>query len=218
MYRTGLSFGRSAALAAVGAAFCAAMLFRPAVAEAKGFVLITYGDDISKVADIPADQLEGVKQDTGASNPAIGYKYSMFGIFFLNIWTWSGEYVLYEDDNYWDLGTEGAAQILGTAPDQLKKPLGYTIPPGLVLILVLIIGGVVWKLVLSKGGSSSSSDSSMMEKAKAEAAAAAGAPGAAAAAAASADDADGEEDDYDGEEDDYDDGEDDDDGEDKHDK
>ena len=76
MYRTGLSFRRSAAFAAVGAAFCAAMLFKPTVAEAKGFVLITYGDDISKVADIcrfpkyPTGR--NAKTDIGVSGPKVG--------------------------------------------------------------------------------------------------------------------------------------------------
>ncbi len=170
MFRNGL---RSVSVAAIPALFCAIMMFRPSQADAKGFFLITYGDDISKVADIPAAQLESVKQATGAANPAIGYKYNQFGIFFLNVWTWGGDFVLYENDTYWDLGVDNAAQILGVTPDQVKKPLGYKVPPGLILILVLIIGGVFWAFVLKPkfGGGGSS----LMDKAKAKAAAAAAA-------------------------------------------
>ena len=203
MFRSGWTMmGRRVAMSTVPALFCAMMLFKPASAEAKGLILITYGDDISKVAEIPPAQLEGVKQATGATNPLIGYKYNQFGIFFLNIWTWGGEYVIYENDTYWDLGAEGAAQLLGIQMEQLKKPLGYRIPPGLILVLILVIGGVVWKLVLPKfgigGGGGSSSGSSLMDQAKAKAAAAAaaaGVGGAAAAAAASSDDDEDDEDD-----------------------
>ena len=81
-----------------------AVLLAPSRGEAKGFMLITYGDDISKVADIPPQILENVKQSTGATSPEIGYKYSNFGIFFLNLWTWGGDYVIFENDTYWDLG------------------------------------------------------------------------------------------------------------------
>jgi hypothetical protein len=175
MFRNGL---KSVTVMAIPALFCAMTMFKPAQAEAKGFILITYGDDISKVADIPAAQMEGVKQATGAANPAIGYKYNQFGVFFLNVWTWDGDYVLYENDTYWDLGAAGAAQLLGIPADQLKKPLGYKIPPGLILILVLIIGGVAWKFVLApKFGGGSGGGSSLMDKAKAKAAAAAAAAG-----------------------------------------
>ena len=100
MNRRAWTMGPAAAAFAIPLLFCAMMVFKPVTAEAKGFLLITYGDDISKVADIPPEQLEGVKQATGATNPLIGYKYNQFGIFFLNIWTWSGDYVIYEDDTY----------------------------------------------------------------------------------------------------------------------
>jgi len=119
-----------------------AVFFTATPAHAKGFVLITHGDDISKVADIPVQIIEGVKQSTGSPNPAIGYKYGQFGVFFLNIWTWGGEYVVFDDDTdtYWDLGADGAAQMLGVGVGDLKKPLTYTFPPGLVIILVLVLG------------------------------------------------------------------------------
>jgi hypothetical protein len=193
MFRNGL---RSVTAAAIPVLFCAMTVFKPAQADAGGFILITYGDDISKVADIPAAQMEGVKQMTGAANPAIGYKYNQFGVFYLNIWTWGGDFVLYENDTYWDLGAAQAAQILGIAPDQLKKPLTYKIPPGLVLILILVIGGVVWKFILApKFGGGSGGGSSLMDMAKAKAAAAAAAAGVGGGAGSKSDDDDDDDDD-----------------------
>jgi hypothetical protein len=128
-----------------------AVLLAPSRGEAKGFMLITYGDDISKVADIPPQILENVKQSTGATSPEIGYKYSNFGIFFLNLWTWGGDYVIFENDTYWDLGAEGAAQMLGVDAGALKKPFTYSFPPGLiVLLLLVVVGAVYWIFTRNK--------------------------------------------------------------------
>lgn len=121
------------------------VLLTPIRAEARrGLVLITRGDDISTVADIPSQLLPVVKQLTGAADPKIGYKYSMFGVFFLNLWTWGGDYVIYQDDTFWDLGETGAAQMLGIDVDALKKPFFYTMPPGLMILLLLGAGGFVF--------------------------------------------------------------------------
>ena len=128
----------------------ACILFAPRTSEGKGLILITHGDDISHIADIPPQIIDSVKQSTGATNPAIGYKYGEFGIFFLNIWTWGGEYVVYENDTYWDLGAEGAAQMLGVGVGDLPKPMTYTFPPGLVIIILLIVGFLVYTFVFAK--------------------------------------------------------------------
>ena len=127
-----------------GAFAISMVLLSPIHAEAKGFVLITHGDDISKVADVPPQLAPLVKQLTGASNPEIGYKYSMFGVFFLNLWTWGGDYVIYQDETFWDLGEQGAAQMLGVDVESLKKPFTYTMPPGLIIVLILLAGGFVF--------------------------------------------------------------------------
>ena len=127
------------------------VFFAPKEGAAKGFILITHGDDISHVADIPPQVIEQVKQSTGAANPAIGYKYGAFGIFFVNIWTWGGEYVVFENDTFWDLGAEGAAQMLGVGVGDLPKPITYTFPPGLIILVLLAIGFLLYVFVFSKG-------------------------------------------------------------------
>ncbi len=143
----GIRFGLTAA-AALGV-----LLLYTSPAHAKGFVLFTRGEDISKVADIPQQLLEQVKQNTGTASPAIGYKYGMFGVFFLNIWTWGGEYVIFDGDSYGDLGAEGAAQMLGVSAADLPKPFTFHFPPGLLVIVVLVLGFLGFTFLI-KGGDS----------------------------------------------------------------
>lgn len=113
-------------------------------AEAKGFMLITYGDDITHVADIPpgTDAPAGLK---------VGYKYGAFGVFWLDIWTWDGEFVLYRGDNYQTLEAAGISvdEMSKIVGKELKKPWGYSFPPGLIII-VLLVGGYIAYSVYSK--------------------------------------------------------------------
>lgn len=148
----GIRFGLTAAVTLGALLLCAS----PAHAG-RGFVLFTRGEDISKVADIPPQLLEPVRQSTGTANPAIGYKYGMFGVFFLNIWTWGGEYVVFDGDSYGDLGAEGAAQMLGVSVADLPKPFTYSFPPGLFIILVLGLG-VLGFILLTKGSGGDEED------------------------------------------------------------
>lgn len=125
---------------------CGAIMLNASDAQAKrGIVIINSGEDIDHVGDVLPAHLPALQQSTGASKPAVGYMYSEFGIFWLNIWTWDGKYVLFEGDNFWALTPEHAAGYLGVPVAKLSKPLFYTIPPGLVVILLLVIGfGVFW--------------------------------------------------------------------------
>lgn len=110
-------------------------LLAPARAEAKGILLFTHGDTVSKLADVPAAQQEAVRAATRA-NPAIGYHYSYVGAFWVDLWTWGGEYCLFEGNRVWTLQPEQAAQLLGVPVADLPKPLLYRFPPLLMLLLL----------------------------------------------------------------------------------
>lgn len=113
------------------------MFLMPSKAEAKGLLLITYGDSIKHMADVPAEAKEAITKDLGP-DVAIGYKYSYAGMFWLDIWTWGGEYCLFKDKTFWSLKPEQAAQLMGVKESELKKPLLYSYPP--LLMLVLLVG------------------------------------------------------------------------------
>ncbi|WP_372367615.1 hypothetical protein [Candidatus Uabimicrobium sp. HlEnr_7] len=110
------------------------LLFVPQL-EAK--MLITYGDDIAKVADLP----EAYKQMAPAPDAYIGYKYGQFGVFWLEIWTWSGEYCLYSEsqNTYWSLNEELVATLNKEIKGGLKVPSSYSYPPGLLIVIVIVV-------------------------------------------------------------------------------
>lgn len=132
------SSGRRAAARGLAWAPLLALVFTllaPARAEAKGFVLITHGDTVTKLADVPAAQQEVVREATRA-NPAVGYHYSYVGAFWVDLWTWGGEYCLFDGNRVWKLEPEQAAQLLGVPVADLPKPLLYRFPPLLMLLLL----------------------------------------------------------------------------------
>ena len=124
------------------------VFFTQAEAHAKkGLVLITSGDSITHVADLDPEVAKAIESDVGPG-VAVGYKYEQFGLFFLEIWSWDGEFVLYRDDEFWTGEPQMIAEAAGVSSlDELSKPFTYTVPPGLIVIGVLVIGFIVFSLV-----------------------------------------------------------------------
>jgi hypothetical protein len=109
----------------------------PSSASAK-IVLITHGDTIKHLGDILDPTEKQQLQQAYGFVPAVGFKYSYFGIFWLDLWTWGGEHCYYRDKNYEPIPKDRAAKMLGKSPGDLKPPFLYTFPPGL-----LVLGGIV---------------------------------------------------------------------------
>ncbi len=107
-----------------------------AQSPAKAIVLITHGDEISHVADVPSGTKEIVREQVG-KNADVGFKYSHFGVFWLEIWTWSGEFCLYSGDEHWPLDNQQAAAILGVSEGDVARPWRYNFPPGLIAVIVI---------------------------------------------------------------------------------
>jgi hypothetical protein len=100
---------------------------------AKAVVLITHGDTINHVGDVPAQNLKQLPATK------VGFKYSYWGIFWLDLWTWGGEYCLYSGQQYWKLQPAEAAQLLNKSASDLGKPFLYRFPLGLLLIVPFIL-------------------------------------------------------------------------------
>jgi len=103
---------------------------RPAHAG-RGIVIINTGDDVAHIRDLPAD----VAKETGY--PAIGYHYSRFGVFWLDLWRWGGEFCAYRDNSYAPLSDADLAGLGGAT-----MPWKYRAPPGLMIILALVALGM----------------------------------------------------------------------------
>lgn len=110
------------------------LLFSP---QLEATILITSGEDFAKVADAPAE----LKQQMGIPDLCIAYKYEQFGVFWLQIWTYSGEFCLYSEsqNKYGSLSKEEIKTLQETIPGGLKVPSSYSYPPGLFVIIAIIV-------------------------------------------------------------------------------
>jgi hypothetical protein len=109
------------------------LLSAPAPASAK--VLITSGDHIAHLGDLK------VKPEKGPIVPGVrvGFKYNHFGIFWLNLWTWGGEYCLYKDREYVPISRAEAAAFMGVEEKDIGPPFTYSWPPGLLVLLGIVL-------------------------------------------------------------------------------
>ena len=71
-------------------------------AEAKGPVLIGWGEDVSQARDLPNDAF-------GSTN--VGYLYSYISVFFIPVFTWNGRYVVYEGVKFAPIKPEERAKL-----------------------------------------------------------------------------------------------------------
>ena len=108
-------------------------------------VLITHGDTIKELGEPKTPKTAGA---TGGLK--VGYKYSYFGLFWCDLWTWGGEYCLFIPKEglfgkarYEPISQAQAAEYLGTPADQLPKPFLYSYPLGLLIIGAIVALSVV---------------------------------------------------------------------------
>ena len=76
--------------------FVAIVFLTPSEAQARRRIplLITFGEQVSEIADVPEDA--EVKEEY--SDAVVGYRYDHAGVFWLAIWTWNGEFCVYSKD------------------------------------------------------------------------------------------------------------------------
>jgi hypothetical protein len=110
----------------------------------KGILIITHGESILHYDDLTGEAKKFADETTG-HEVQVGYLYSHFGVFWLDLWTWDGKYCLYHGDNVWELTPEDAAGLLGVKVDDLGKPLLYRIPLGILILLGLGVGFGLWR-------------------------------------------------------------------------
>ena len=115
-------------------------LFSPPDANAKGIILITHGETIDHIGDVPA----GIEKSQGINK--VGYKYGYWGVFWINLWTHSGTYCIYEGDRYSPIPAAEAARLLRMRQADLGAPFLYNVPLGWMLIGPLIVVGLVMNI------------------------------------------------------------------------
>lgn len=126
-----------------------------APADARGgLVVYNTGEDIFHIRDLTSDEQLGLAHE-GIFATKLGYKYSLVGLFWLDLWRSDGEVVVYSSILYTPLSPE-LRERLGDP----STPWRYHLPPGLLLIAgaieffvmyrsrrkirtVLVVGGVL---------------------------------------------------------------------------
>ena len=142
------------------ASFCLMMFFVSNNVEArKGIPIVIYStdDDIIEIKDaVVEDTIFLMGQDPAEVNMAeaksnmptnlkVGMMHSRFALFWMNVWTWDGQIVLFTDDTYYTVGISQAEAIA-----KYGKPFSYTYPTlaliaggGLGIFLLFIIFGAI---------------------------------------------------------------------------
>jgi hypothetical protein len=120
-------------------ALIAYALLSPSEASA-GVVLITWGDTVSHLGNVSPQIQETL--------PArkVGFKSSSWGLFWIDLWTWGGEYCVYDGQRYWRIPRAEAARLLGKPESELGMPLLYRVPLGWLILGPLM---VVWILAVA---------------------------------------------------------------------
>ena len=127
------------------------VLATPQAAFAKGIPII-WGNDstIKVVGELPEGAREEIVKEL-KQDVSVGYMYDRFHIYYADLWTWNGRYVLFKDDNYWDGTPAQWNGMLGGAPEEkFGKPWSYTFPLGLTLLVVGISAWIIVPRVLGR--------------------------------------------------------------------
>jgi hypothetical protein len=115
----------------------ACFLLSAGEASAGNGIVITSGVTISHVGDVP----HAKRPEQYVTK--VGYKYSYYGVFWIDIWTSDGTYCVYDGDKFDPIDAATAAYLLDTSEGSLSRPFLYICPPGWLLIGGLVAVGIV---------------------------------------------------------------------------
>ncbi len=136
---------RGRAPGAVRATVTRAPLGNAAVLVGMGY----YGDHIIHLGDggNEAARRYGVRN--------VGFKFTVVSLACFHLWTWGGTYCVYEPvidnnrltDKYKPISKAEAAELLGKPESELTTPFWYRFPPGVLLLPVAFLFGLISALV-----------------------------------------------------------------------
>jgi len=111
----------------------------------RGVMLINTGEDVMSIREVPAEVQEQLELPEGSSPLQVGIKYSRFGVFFLDIARWNSEFCLFTEEadgfSYEAATPAQLAELTGVSESEIKIPIRYYLPPGGVLLGLVVLGG-----------------------------------------------------------------------------
>jgi hypothetical protein len=133
----------------------AALILGAGEAQARrGIAIISTGSTFSELGPVNKAKLSPIEQAAiqDAHYDTVGYQYSHFGLFWLDIWNWGGEYIVYNkvSENGEMIKPDQAATLLGVEESKLSKPLNYRMPYGLLVIVGLVSLKMVPRLLAKR--------------------------------------------------------------------
>src|SRR5262245_45060057 len=100
------------------------LLCPPTAVRATGVYLVTWGDTVKNLGNVTNRQ--NLKRDA-PQDLKVSFKYSYVGLFWIDFWTWGGEYWLYHEEtkSREPISKEQAAALMGVSEDSIGKPFLY---------------------------------------------------------------------------------------------
>lgn len=103
------------------------------------------GEKMTEMGELPPDVSTAVANEL-ETRVTVAFLHERAHLFYLDIWTWNGRYVLHSGDQYWELDSDQWRDLIGEDPsEKYSKPFLYKVPLLPVLIGLVAIAYVVRK-------------------------------------------------------------------------
>lgn len=121
----------------VGCAVLTLLLATPSHADAS--TLLDWGTGCVSIGQLPVDS--PVDSKGFYKRAGLGYRYSYFGIFGFDLWTWDGAYCIYNERGFKTIPDSEAQRIAKEFGIGLQPPFSYRVPSGLLVVTVVGVLG-----------------------------------------------------------------------------
>lgn len=120
--------------------------------QARGWAVVWgSGEALVDVGELPSDVAAEVNLELEA-DVTVAFLYEYAHLFFLDVWSWDGKYVLRDGHSYWELDdTQWRELLAGGSVEQFDKPFLYQFPLFPTLVALVFAGWMVWvKLLMTE--------------------------------------------------------------------